>query len=62
LQGVVTRARYRVNPDMVYRIAMQKLNTSAAVLEVMGAPLMGTDVHAYVMSGVDSASRTSGLD
>ncbi len=51
LQGVVTRAKYRVNPDMVYPIAMRKLNTSAAVLEVMGAPLTGTDVRAYVMSG-----------
>ncbi|CAM6023790.1 unnamed protein product [Sphagnum balticum] len=49
--GVVTRARYIVNPDTVYRIAMRKLNTSAAVLEVMGAPLTGTDVRAYVMSG-----------
>jgi hypothetical protein len=49
--GVVTRARYMVNPDTVYRIAMRKLNTSAAVLEVMGAPLTGTDVRAYVMSG-----------
>ncbi|CAM6072363.1 unnamed protein product [Sphagnum tenellum] len=49
--GVVTRARYMVNPDTVYRIAMQKLNTSAAVLEVMGAPLTGTNVRAYVMSG-----------
>lgn len=30
---------------------MRKLNTSAAVLEVMGAPLTGTDLRAYVMSG-----------
>lgn len=30
---------------------MTKLNTSAAILEVMGAPLAGTDVRAYVMSG-----------
>ncbi len=51
LQAVVTRARYMINPDAVYRIAMRKLNTSAAVLEVMGAPLTGTDVRAYVMSG-----------
>jgi hypothetical protein len=49
--AVVTRARYMINPDAVYRIAMRKLNTSAAVLEVMGAPLTGTDVRAYVMSG-----------
>lgn len=30
---------------------MRKLNTSAGILEVMGAPLAGTDVRAYVMSG-----------
>ncbi|KAH9549135.1 hypothetical protein CY35_10G004200 [Sphagnum magellanicum] len=51
VMAVVTRARYMINPDAVYRIAMRKLNTSAAVLEVMGAPLTGTDVRAYVMSG-----------
>ncbi|EMS52464.1 hypothetical protein TRIUR3_19175 [Triticum urartu] len=45
------RARFTINPDKVYRIAMTKLNTSAAILEVMGAPLAGTDVRAYVMSG-----------
>jgi hypothetical protein len=40
-----------VNPDTVYQIAMRKLNTSAAVLEVIGAPLTGTDVRAYFLSG-----------
>lgn len=30
---------------------MTKLNTSAGILEVMGAPLSGTDLRAYVMSG-----------
>ena len=30
---------------------MKKLNTSAGILEVMGAPLTGTDLRAYVMSG-----------
>uniref|UniRef100_A0A0E0FGT7 Uncharacterized protein n=1 Tax=Oryza nivara TaxID=4536 RepID=A0A0E0FGT7_ORYNI len=49
--GMYTRARFTINPDKVYRIAMTKLNTSAAILEVMGAPLAGTDVRAYVMSG-----------
>ncbi|KAL3677918.1 hypothetical protein R1sor_020874 [Riccia sorocarpa] len=49
--GVVLRAKYTINPDSVYRIAMRKLNTSAAVLEVMGAPLSGTDLRAYIMSG-----------
>ncbi|KAJ3686681.1 hypothetical protein LUZ61_015845 [Rhynchospora tenuis] len=45
------RSRFTVNPDKVYRMAMRKLNTSPAILEVMGAPLTGTDVRAYVMSG-----------
>lgn len=45
------RSRYTINPDRVYRIAMRKLNTSAGILEVMGAPLTGTDLRAYVMSG-----------
>lgn len=30
---------------------MRQLNTSAKALEVMGAPLAGTDLRAYVMSG-----------
>ncbi|OEL30260.1 hypothetical protein BAE44_0008718 [Dichanthelium oligosanthes] len=49
--GIYARARLTINPDKVYRMAMTKLNTSAAILEVMGAPLTGTDVRAYVMSG-----------
>uniref|UniRef100_A0ACD5VDU3 Uncharacterized protein n=1 Tax=Avena sativa TaxID=4498 RepID=A0ACD5VDU3_AVESA len=49
--GIYARGRLTINPDKVYRIAMTKLNTSAAILEVMGAPLAGTDVRAYVMSG-----------
>ncbi|KAG6518529.1 uncharacterized protein LOC122056593 [Zingiber officinale] len=49
--GMYFRARFTINPDKVYRIAMRKLNTSAETLEVMGAPLAGTDVRAYVMSG-----------
>ncbi|KAF6143013.1 hypothetical protein GIB67_041081 [Kingdonia uniflora] len=51
LAGLYVRSRYTINPDRVYRIAMRKLNTSAGILEVMGAPLSGTDLRAYVMSG-----------
>ncbi|KAI3981663.1 hypothetical protein MKX01_012926 [Papaver californicum] len=50
LLGLYVRSRFTINPDAVYRIAMRKLNTSAGILEVMGAPLSGTDVRAYVMS------------
>ncbi|XP_010938050.1 uncharacterized protein [Elaeis guineensis] len=49
--GMYLRSRFTINPDKIYRIAMRKLNTSAGILEVMGAPLTGTDVRAYVMSG-----------
>ncbi|XP_062092290.1 uncharacterized protein LOC133798110 [Humulus lupulus] len=49
--GLYVRGRFTINPDRVYRIAMRKLNTSAGILEVMGAPLSGSDLRAYVMSG-----------
>ncbi|KAL9229526.1 hypothetical protein vseg_004984 [Gypsophila vaccaria] len=49
--GLYLRSRYNVNPDKVYRMAMRELNTDARSLEVMGAPLAGTDLRAYVMSG-----------
>lgn len=49
--GLYIRSRFAINPDKVYRIAMTKLNTSAAILEIMGAPLSGTSLRAYVMSG-----------
>lgn len=49
--GLYMRSRFTINPDKVYRMAMRRLNTSAEILEVMGAPLTGTDLRAYVMSG-----------
>ncbi|CAH8360381.1 unnamed protein product [Eruca vesicaria subsp. sativa] len=49
--GLYLRARFTINPDKVYRIAMRKINTEANILEVMGAPLTGSDLRAYVMSG-----------
>ncbi|KAK9189722.1 hypothetical protein WN943_018321 [Citrus x changshan-huyou] len=49
--GLYIRSRFTINPDKVYRMAMRKLNTSAGILEVMGAPLSGTSLRAYVMSG-----------
>ncbi|KAJ6348662.1 hypothetical protein OIU77_006273 [Salix suchowensis] len=51
LKGLYIRSRITINPDKVYRMAMTKLNTSAGILEVMGAPLTGTALRAYVMSG-----------
>ncbi|KAK4778153.1 hypothetical protein SAY87_018340 [Trapa incisa] len=49
--GLFVRSRLTINPDRVYRIAMRMLNTHAGILEVMGAPLSGTNLRAYVMSG-----------
>ncbi|XWS56915.1 hypothetical protein CRYUN_Cryun09bG0126700 [Craigia yunnanensis] len=49
--GLYIRSRLTINPDKVYRMAMRRLNTAAEILEVMGAPLTGTDLRAYVMSG-----------
>ncbi|RAL52279.1 unnamed protein product [Cuscuta campestris] len=49
--GLYLRSRFTINPDKAYRMAMRRLNTSAGILEVMGAPLAGTDLRAYVMSG-----------
>jgi hypothetical protein len=49
--GMYFRARFTINPDKVYRMAMTRLNTDSGVLEVMGAPLSGSDLRAYVMSG-----------
>ncbi|KAF9661450.1 hypothetical protein SADUNF_Sadunf19G0070200 [Salix dunnii] len=51
VEGLYFRSRITINPDKVYRMAMTKLNTSAGILEVMGAPLTGTVLRAYVMSG-----------
>ncbi|XVE86015.1 hypothetical protein DITRI_Ditri18aG0002400 [Diplodiscus trichospermus] len=49
--GLYIRSRLTINPDKVYRMAMRRLNTAAGILEVMGAPLTGSDLRAYVMSG-----------
>ncbi|XP_057458959.1 uncharacterized protein LOC130749595 [Lotus japonicus] len=49
--GLYIRSRYKINPEKVYRMAMRRLNTSAGILEVMGAPLTGSDIRVIVMSG-----------
>eukprot|EP00850_Spirogloea_muscicola_P011488 SM000071S21112 [mRNA] locus=s71:424190:426566:- [translate_table: standard] len=54
------RSRYNINPDAVFRTAMRALNTNAGVLEIMGAPLTGSEVRAYVMSG--GGLRMKGLN
>ncbi|KAK9806949.1 hypothetical protein WJX72_008426 [[Myrmecia] bisecta] len=42
---------YTINPDSVYRLAMLRLNTNPGALEVLGAPLAGSDVRAMTMTG-----------
>jgi len=45
------RARNTIDPDRLYHLAFQQLRNHPGVLELMGHPLVGTDVRAYVMSG-----------
>lgn len=45
------RRLYTIDPNAVYRKAMVALNTNPGVLEVMGAPIAGSEVRAYVMTG-----------
>eukprot|EP00873_Tetraselmis_striata_P001036 jgi/Tetstr1/421300/TSEL_012273.t1 len=45
------RQRNTIAPDAVYRSVMRQLNSHLGVLEAMGAPLVGTERRAYVLSG-----------
>ncbi|EIE27339.1 hypothetical protein COCSUDRAFT_55352 [Coccomyxa subellipsoidea C-169] len=45
------RYLYTIRPDAVYRKALVQLNTNPGILEVMGAPVAGSDLRAYVMTG-----------
>eukprot|EP00798_Chlamydomonas_sp_ICE-L_P022821 gene22821-29992_t len=42
---------YTADPNRVYRLAMRELKISPAVLEVLGAPVVGSDLRAIVQSG-----------
>ncbi|KAJ0258511.1 hypothetical protein HA466_0072870 [Hirschfeldia incana] len=41
------------------RFTMRKINTAADILQVMGAPLSGSDLRAYVMSGSERKGLVS---
>lgn len=43
--------RYKIRPSNVYRIAMIRLNSHPGVLEVLGAPVIGSELRAYVLVG-----------
>jgi len=45
------RRHFVMSPQAVYRLAMLRLNTHPGVLEVMGAPVVGSDVRASVLTG-----------
>lgn len=45
------RHRAAIHPDRVYAAALLRLNACPAVLEVMGAPVVGSDLRAYVITG-----------
>ncbi|CAI5469961.1 unnamed protein product [Closterium sp. Yama58-4] len=49
--GGAVRAHTSISPAAAYRMAMCALNTHAGVLEVLGAPLVGAPVRAYVQGG-----------
>lgn len=51
LFGLYVRRKVTVHPSSVYRLAMLRLNTHPGVLEVMGAPLAGSDLRASVLTG-----------
>eukprot|EP00884_Botryococcus_braunii_P014833 jgi/Botrbrau1/23350/Bobra.0051s0009.1 len=45
------KRQYTISPDSVYRGALVLLNTNPGILEVMGAPVTGSPLRAYVMTG-----------
>ena len=53
------RRRFTISPSSVYRMAMLRLNAHPGVLEVMGAPVVGSDVRASVVTGGGIKLRSS---
>lgn len=51
LGALYLRRKYTIDPNTVYRLAMVRLNTHPGLLEVMGAPLVGSPVRATVLTG-----------
>lgn len=45
------RRHFIISPNAVYRAAIMRLNTHPGILEVMGAPVVGSNVRATVLSG-----------
>jgi len=45
------RKFFMISPSAVYRAAIRQLNVHPGILEVMGAPLVGSDVRATVLTG-----------
>lgn len=51
LAGFWIHRRRMLDPDAVYRLAMLRLNTHAGLLEVLGPPLAGSQLRAFVTTG-----------
>jgi len=45
------RSRSTISPSRLHHMAMHRINTSPAVIEVMGAPVVGSKLQANVVSG-----------
>jgi hypothetical protein len=45
------RKFFMISPSAVYRAAIRQLNVHPGILEIMGAPLVGSDVRATVLTG-----------
>ena len=45
------RARHTIDPDVVFRRVMRRLNSSNAVLDTLGTPLQVTGAKAFITSG-----------
>eukprot|EP00793_Prasinoderma_coloniale_P006857 PRCOL_00001688-RA len=45
------RSLYTIDPDAAYRLAMRALNAHAGALELLGAPVVGSEARAFVQTG-----------
>ena len=55
------RQRHTLDPTRMYTLAMRELNADPRVLELLGAPLNGTELRAFVMSGGNLRVRSNFL-
>ena len=51
LMAIYLRSRVVVNPESAYRAALARLSRSPGVERVLGAPLAGSQIRAYLLTG-----------